>query len=240
MNRFVPRVVCLAVLAALLSTHVFPATAQDLTPVASESCDPAASTALYNPKGSDEAACSLRTYERPVADTLLLRQDKFDVVEVEAWDRNQIEVQTIVVARRASSREAIADLSRMALKEVDGVLEAVGPDGDGWWSVAYRIRVPERTTLAITSESAGISVRGVVGGRVVTSTHGTITFHLPAGAGINLQAKTVHGDIRVGFPVMVEGSISNQLETRVGEGGPTVRLSTKSGDVRVDHTEVDR
>jgi hypothetical protein len=222
----------LVLLAAVVAVGILPApdaTAQAIEPPArTVACDPATATSLYNPDGEAAAACVRRTYRLPATDTVRLRQDRYDEVTVTAWDSAAVEVETVVVARRATADSAEADLGRIQLRRADGTIAATGPPGNapGWWSVGYRLRVPRQTTLAITSGSAGIAVDGVVGAHTLRSDDGTIRFTLPAGAGARLTATTDYGTIDVGFPVTTQGAVSERLEAAVGGGGPTVRLAS--------------
>jgi hypothetical protein len=205
------------------------AMAQALKPaVNTEPCDPAAATALYNPNGDEAAACARRTYRLPAADTVRLRQDRYDTITIAAWDSAAVRVETVVVARRATADSARADLEQIRLRQRNGTLEATGPSGDapGWWSVGYRLRVPRQTTLDIVSNSAGIDVSGVLGAHTLRSDDGRIRLTLPAGAGARLDAQTDYGTIDVGFPVTTQGAISERLAAVVGAGGPTIRITT--------------
>jgi hypothetical protein len=207
------------------------ATAQSLEPPSmSTDCAPASATALYNEGSDEEAACQTRTYRVPATDTVALRHDRYDGVNVVAWDSAAVAIEAVIVARRVTLDSARADVERVRLRRGNGTIEAVGPpdDAPGWWSVGYRLRVPRQTALAITTYSGSIDVRGVVGAHEIRSDHGSIDLTLPASAGVRLQAETDYGTIDVGFPVTTQGAISERLDAVVGGGGPTVRLA--SGD----------
>lgn len=240
MNHTISRLLIFAFLAAFLIATAGPATAQALMPDREVSCDPATASSLpANDASSEAAACARRTYQLPAADTIALRQDHYDRVEVVAWDEPDLKVETIVVMRRATMDRARADLPRVKLQQMNGVLQSMGPDDDapGWWSVRYRLRVPTQTTLAITSDNGDIAVHDVAGGHELQSKNGDIRYRLPAGAGVRLQAETDNGTIDVGFPITVQGAPSNQLDTVVGGSGPTVRLITNNGDITVRRAE---
>jgi hypothetical protein len=227
-------------LAALLMALAAPAAAQpSLTPDREEACDPATASSLpLNDASTEAAACARRTYRLPAPDTVSLRQDHYDRVEVVAWEAPDLEVETVVVTRRSTMDSARADLPRVELQQVSGVLQSTGPDSDapGWWSVRYRLRVPAQTTLAITTDSGSIEVQGVVGAHEIRSDDGRIDFTLPAGAGVRLQAETDYGTIDVGFPVTTQGAISERLDAVVGGGGPTVRL-VSGNDITIRRAE---
>ena len=80
-------------------------------------------------------------------------------------------------------------------------------------------------TLAGESwNGAGLSAR---------STNGGISVTAPDGYSAHLVAKTVNGGVNVGFPVTVQGTIKNDLDSNLGKGGPTIRLETVNGGVSI-------
>ena len=242
----------ISVLKTILATSIFLLTtaplisAQPLSPEDEVLCDPAVSSRIpLNPAGDEAALCMQRTYELPPTDTLTLRQDHYDAVEVEAWEGGTIQVETTVVARQATEDAARADLARITLNRADtGAasirLFASGPDDDapGWWSVRYRLRVPAQTTLDISSENSSITVRDVVGAHRLQSKNGSLTYRVPVDAGVRLQTETENGIIETTFPVTTEGTVSTRyLQIVVGESGPEVFLATKNGDVTIQRAQ---
>lgn len=227
-----------------LLANADPASAQPLSPDRSAPCDAAVASFLpVNDSSTESAACVRRTYRLPATDTLTLRHDRYDGVEVTAWNESTFEIETVVVARRSTDEEAEADLRDIELlREAAGAasaqLTSTGPDGDapGWWSVKYRLRVPVQTTLAITTNSGGIDVQGVVGAHTLRSDHGSINLALPPRTGVRLQAETGYGTINVGFPVTTQGAISERLEAVVSGGGPTMHL-TSGSDITIRRVE---
>lgn len=229
----------LCVLATALAFGA-PASAQPLSPDASETCNPADVTSLLNPDSDEKAACEKRTYTLPATGTFSLRQDNYEGVKVAAWDQESVEVTMTIVARRNSTMEdARADAQQVQLIEENGTLKPTGPakDAPGWWSVSYEIRVPMQTALNITSDNGDIAAHNVAGAHVLTSKNGDVSYTFPANAGAELQVATEYGDIDFGFPVMVQGSVKKQVETTIGDGGSTVQLMSKNGDIRVDRVE---
>lgn len=208
-----------------------------LDPSGVEACDAADVTRLFNE--SEASACEVRTYVFAASDTLALHQDRYDSVTVTAWDQPNAEVTMTVVARREAIDDAQTDLSQIRLRTDAGTLQTTGPreDAPGWWSVKYVLRVPEKTTLDVRSENAGIAVREVAGGHRIASKNGSITFTMPKNVGADLQIETKNGDVDFGFPVMIQGSTGGEIRTTVGDGGPGVRLTSTNGDVTVERAE---
>lgn len=57
---------------------------------------------------------------------------------------------------------------------------------------------------------------------------------MPDDYNARLETGTVDGGIEVDFPVTVEGRIGRELSVDLGAGGPTLRVLTTNGGVRID------
>jgi hypothetical protein len=68
-----------------------------------------------------------------------------------------------------------------------------------------------------------------------STTNGSITLSLPAGASAALEAATANGTIQSDFPVAVQGVIGpRRLSGTIGSGGPTIQLRTTNGSIRLE------
>lgn len=117
------------------------------------------------------------------------------------------------------------------IKNVEGVLHAETANG-GLTLKDLAGDVHARTVnggvqLNLTGEGwhgAGLSAQSVNGGISVTA---------PAHYSAHLVAKTVNGGVTVDFPVTVQGILKNNLDTNLGQGGPTIHLETVNGGVSI-------
>jgi hypothetical protein len=67
-----------------------------------------------------------------------------------------------------------------------------------------------------------------------STVNGSITIELPALANANLDMRTTNGSVSSDFPVTVEGTFSaRRMRGTVGKGGPTIKLSTVNGSIRL-------
>jgi len=176
------------------------------------------------------AACQRRTYRLPASDAVALRSGRYGTVAVEAWDSSAVALEATIVTRRPERPAAESALSQVRV-DVDGdTLRASGPadDASGWWSIGYRLRVPHSTSLDLATYSGGIQVRDVTGDLRLTSEHGDLTVGLPPETGARLRAQTDYGDIDVGFPITVRGTVTEELNTTIGDGEAEVRLATRA------------
>lgn len=64
--------------------------------------------------------------------------------------------------------------------------------------------------------------------------NGGITLRLPAGAGAEVEAETVNGDLDTDFPLTIQGRWGpRRLHGTIGDGGPRLRLETVNGGIRL-------
>ena len=70
----------------------------------------------------------------------------------------------------------------------------------------------------------------------VQTTNGGVEMSMPAGYSAHLEAATTNGGFHIGFPVTVQGRIDRKLSVDIGGGGPTVKVKTTNGGVRIDES----
>ncbi len=70
-------------------------------------------------------------------------------------------------------------------------------------------------------------------GLTAKSTNGVISVKAPDRYSAHLVASTVNGGIAVSFPITVQGTIRNHLDTNLGQGGATLQLQTVNGGIAV-------
>jgi len=72
----------------------------------------------------------------------------------------------------------------------------------------------------------------------VRTTNGGIVMNVPANYSAHLETGTVNGNLQIGFPVTVQGNVSRELAVNLGSGGPTIRVKTTNGGVRINRNEM--
>lgn len=182
--------------------------------------------------------CEVRSLTVPASSSLEVDASPNGGIDVEAWDRDEIEIQAKVETRtrRSGEARALADEIEVVVKR--GRIDTEGPRsngrGDGW-SVSYRLKVPRRMNLELRSVNGGIALEDVsgeidlettngglslrrVGGDVRgRSTNGGIVARLDGarweGAGLDLQ--TTNGGVVLELPA----GYSAHLETGTHHGG---------------------
>jgi hypothetical protein len=67
----------------------------------------------------------------------------------------------------------------------------------------------------------------------VQTTNGGVHLDVPDDYSAHLITGTVNGGMRIDFPVTVRGVINHRIETDLGQGGATLRITTRNGGVTV-------
>lgn len=118
----------------------------------------------------------------------------------------------------------------VTVTSLDGLLQARSSGGP--------IRIDGITGQAVAHTSGG-SIRAAFargnsqGGRLETS-GGSIRVSLDPSANLNIDASTSGGSVSTDLPVRVQGTISHSsLHGTLGSGGPTLRLHTSGGSIRI-------
>jgi hypothetical protein len=65
------------------------------------------------------------------------------------------------------------------------------------------------------------------------TTNGPVNLTVPGGYSAELETGTVHGSVRMDIPVTVRGEVTRHIRTRLGGGGPPIRVMTTNGPVTV-------
>lgn len=65
------------------------------------------------------------------------------------------------------------------------------------------------------------------------TTNGGVRLTVPEGFNADLEASTTNGGMDVEFPVTIQGRLNRRITTKLGEGGPPIRVETTNGGVTV-------
>jgi hypothetical protein len=131
-------------------------------------------------------------------------------VQVEGWDRNEVEVRAVKTAENDSR-----DVDRVEI-EVDSHPDKVDvhtryPDGEGAGvAVEYHIYVPNRVLLgSVRTVNGSLIVRGIDGSGELCSVNGDVEVLESSG---RFNAKTTNGNLRLELRELADGAPMN-LET---------------------------
>ena len=70
-------------------------------------------------------------------------------------------------------------------------------------------------------------------GLTARTTNGSVNLRAPSAYSAHLTAETTNGAVSVNFPITVQGTIRNRIETNLGQGGTPLRLETTNGNVSI-------
>jgi DUF4097 and DUF4098 domain-containing protein YvlB len=94
----------------------------------------------------------------------------------------------------------------------------------------------ETVNGGVAVELSGSRWDGV--GLDVQTKNGGVQMSLPRNYSAELEVGTTNGGIDIDFPIVVQGrltGVSRHLATRLGSGGPPLRVNTVNGGVRIGH-----
>ncbi len=119
----------------------------------------------------------------------------------------------------------------ISVEEVMGQLRAETHNGGlSLAALAGDVRA-ETTNGGVSVELTGDTWEG--SGMDVETRNGGIKVSIPQGYSAELETGTVNGRVNIDFPVTVQGQLGRSIETTLGDGGPTVRVKTKNGGVKI-------
>jgi putative adhesin len=112
--------------------------------------------------------------------------------------------------------------SRVEFRTVNGgvKLSRMGGDVDG-----------RTTNGGVDVELDGSTWDGA--GLNVETSNGGVRLSIPERYSAHLETGTVNGTMKIDFPVTVQGLIGRSFSTDLGSGGPTLRVRTSNGGVRI-------
>jgi hypothetical protein len=112
--------------------------------------------------------------------------------------------------------------SRVELKTTNGGVKLSRMAGD----------VEGRTTNGgIDVDLEGATWNGA--GLDLQTTNGGVRLSIPEQYNAHLETGTKNGNIRIDFPVTFQGTLGRTFSTDLGSGGPTLRVRTSNGGVKV-------
>jgi hypothetical protein len=111
-------------------------------------------------------------------------------------------------------------------------------------------------TMQLTAQNGPVALRGLAGnvrarvqngplsvdltgarwdgtGLDARATNGPVTLRIPNDYSAHLETGTTNGPMTIDFPITVQGRIPRDLSVDLGQGGPTVHVSTTNGPLHV-------
>lgn len=117
------------------------------------------------------------------------------------------------------------------IEDVDGDIRADATNGGLRLSQLAGDVDVHTTNGGVSVELHGDSWKGR--GLDASTTNGGVKVWIPEDYNADLETGTVNGGVDLDFPVTVRGRISKQIRTKLGDGGPKIRVKTTNGGVRL-------
>jgi hypothetical protein len=159
----------------------------------------------------------LKTYPLPSGGQFLL-DNVNGSVQVEGWDREEVEVRAVKSSSGASDDTHDLDLVKIEVESCprEVTVHTRYPDGAAVGvAVEYHIHVPNRVLLgSVKTVNGSLLVRGIEGGGELKSVNGNVEVLESSG---RFNARTTNGNLR--------------LEFRHLQGGAPMKLETVNGSV---------
>jgi hypothetical protein len=145
--------------------------------------------------------------------------------------REWVSVQYHVYVPHASNLDLEAHNGGITIRDVHGEIDFRTLNG-GVTLAGLGGDVQGKTTNGgLTVELSGARWDGR--GLDAKTTNGGVRLVVPEDYSAELETGTVNGRVRTEFPVTVQGDVTRDLSTTLGDGGAPLRLRTTNGSVRI-------
>jgi VWFA-related protein len=167
-------------------------------------------------------------FELPANGNLRLENQRGDV-KVEIWNQNYVSVTTN--GEGGQSKEPPATIQR-----TEGLLSIRIVDAPGKSSrVNLLIRTPARSHVAILASNGRVEVDGISAALLIQTVTGDIQVAVPNEANADVVAESKTGSVTSSLNgPSVNSAARPQLQARLGVGGNTVKLYSRTGRIAID------
>jgi uncharacterized caspase-like protein len=184
-------------------------------------------------------------------------------VRIRAWDRPEVRVDAVKRAYRPerlaeAQIEVSAGTNSITIRTLypggAAMFQTGNPDSSA--IVDYTLTVPRATAVEASSQSGGVTALGLSGyvkissmsgdveatfdqvtsqGRIELKTmSGSVSVTLPSDASADVSASSMSGRVRSDFQLAAnQAEDDDKMSTRIGGGGPSINLSSMSGDIHI-------
>ena len=140
--------------------------------------------------------CEVRAV--PIAHTRSLAVDGREngSIDVRGWARDSVALVARVQVHAETDSDAAALARQVRLVADGGAIHAEGPRTDrrAWWSVSYRLTVPQHSDLALQTTNGSIAVDHVSGRMELRAENGAVSLD---GVGGDVHARATNGALTV-------------------------------------------
>jgi DUF4097 and DUF4098 domain-containing protein YvlB len=169
----------------------------------------------------NERHCEVKVFQLAARSNLDISAGENGGVEVQAWDRNGIEVHARIQAHGRTAREARESAGDIEIKTDGGVIRASGPNMDrrNGWAVSFLVLVPRRMDVEATTRNGPLSIKNVTGRMKLDVINGPLAL---SGVGGDVTARAENGPLSVRLTGSRWEGTGLDAETR--NGPVTIRI----------------
>src|SRR3954469_3092983 len=146
-------------------------------------------------------------------------------------DHNSWSVSYDVYVPNQTNLDAITENGGISAEDIQGTMNFQATNGGIHLSdVGGTVRA-RTTNGGVAANLSGKTWQGQ--GLDLQTTNGGATVYVPRGYNAQLETGTTNGGMQVDFPITVRGSLRRHISTRLGSGGPRLRVVTTNGGVHI-------
>lgn len=168
-----------------------------------------------------EKHCEVKVFQLGSRSNLDISAGQNGGVEVQSWDRSDIEVHARIQAHGQNTQEARDNAGEIRIETDGGIIRATGPDMGrrNGWAVSFLILVPRRMDVEATTRNGPLSVKNVSGRMNLDVVNGPLAL---VGVGGDVTARAENGPLSVGLTGDRWEGAGLDAETR--NGPVTIRI----------------
>lgn len=163
--------------------------------------------------------------ELPTGEHLRI-ENQYGEVTVEVWQEKYLSVSTRVEAATTFTRSPVVIDNRNQLLGIRVVRRA----GDPAATINLTVKIPENAHAEIVTGRGAVSLRGLPLSTAVRSLAGDVRVEFPGTANAEINARSTKGVVKSELPQLLSDN-GHVLQARVGNGGPTLKITTDSGNI---------
>ena len=168
-----------------------------------------------------EKHCEVKVFQLAARSNLDISAGENGGVEVQSWDRSDIEIHARIQAHGESAQDARENAGDIAIETDGGIIRATGPSMGrrNGWAVSFLVLVPRRMDVEATTRNGPLSVKNVTGTMKLDVVNGPLDLY---GVGGDVTARADNGPLSVGLTGARWEGAGLDAETR--NGPVTIRI----------------
>ena len=160
-------------------------------------------------------------------------ENQFGEIKMEVWKEKFVSVSAIIDPSASFARSPVVIENRPRLLSISIVRRRTDPAA----AIELAVKVPAGSNVDVVTGKHAVSVRGLPSSATLTTITGNISVELAAPVNVDLNARSTRGSINSTLPQLLSSS-GHALQSRIGNGTQTLKISTQSGNVTLAEAPV--